>query len=303
MDNAKITKYKRLLAICIAALVLFVALFCFSDYRDFPSLKYFVAQSRIDIDPEEDFVRFIDVGQGDSILISSNGYHALIDFGNQSDFGNELLDSLRSYGVTELDCVIISHYDTDHVGGAAKIIGALEVYHALLPEQYDRGESSFDDLQYALENNETKVYPAKVGTVVNIGEFEITLLNYNRDADNENDKSLVLMAEIEGRKFLFTGDAGVEIEKQLLNDNINVDCDVFKAAHHGSRNSNSKEFITAASPSFGVISVGASNQYGHPHEEVLSNLTEVGAKVYRTDRSGDITFKIEDGNIKVETEY
>lgn len=303
MDNSKIKKYKKLLAYCVGALLLLVALLLFSDYRDFPSLKYFLTQSKVETNTEEDTVRFLDVGQGDSILISSNGYHALIDFGNQSDFGSELLDTLRSYGVVELDCVILSHYDTDHAGGAAKIIGAFEVHNALLPEQNDRSQTTFDNLQYALENNKTKVHIPKVGTVVNIGDFEITVLAYNRDAENDNDQSLVLMAEIDGKKFLFTGDAGTEIEEQLIRDNINVDCDVFKAAHHGSRNSNSKEFLAAATPSYGVISVGESNQYGHPHEEVIDNLCEVGAKIYRTDRSGDITFKLESGSIKVETEY
>ena len=297
--------YLRWLAACILCLVAIITVITFSDNFGIPGWSdILLAVSGKDvIQPEEDFVRFLDVGQGDSILISSNGYNALIDFGNQSDFGSELLNSLRSYGIKRLDCVLLSHYDTDHVGGGSKIIGAIETKYAVLPELDDRSENSFTNFQNALENSKTEIYPAKLGTVVNIGDFEITVLAYNRDAENSNDKSVVLMAEISGKRFLFTGDAGNAVEQQILADKINVDCDVYKAAHHGSRNSNSLEFIKAASPAYAVLSVGASNSYGHPHAEVIENLESVGSKIYRTDKSGDITFKIEDGNITVETQY
>lgn len=305
MERPAKSTYIKLLAVCVAALVAIIALISFSDYKDIPSWSemYENLFGGEQTPAEEDFVRFIDVCQGDSILISSNGYNALVDFGNQSDFGSELLDSLEGYGVKELDCIVVSHYDSDHVGGAAKVVEAIKVHYALLPEQNDRGDETFDDFQYALENNGTEVSIAKIGAVINIGDFEITVLAYNRDAENSNDRSVVLMAELDGRKFLLTGDAGAEIEKQLIADKINVDCDVFKAAHHGSRNSNCEEFVKAASPQYAVISAGASNQYGHPHEEVLEILEESGAKIYRTDRSGDITFYVENGNISVETEY
>lgn len=303
MENKQKQKYVNLLLCCIAGLVVAVLFFCYSTYRNFPSLRGLILQGSADIDNEEDFVKFINVGQGDCILIRSNGYNAVIDSGNQSDYGSELLDKLRSYGVSVIDCLIITHYDTDHVGGAAKIIGAFDVYNAILPEQDDREPTEFDNLTYALENNITTTHSAKIGTVIRIGECDITILCYNRDAENSNDRSIILMAELKGKKFLLTGDAGSEIEKQMLKDRINVDCDVYKAAHHGSRNSNSIEFITAASPTFSVISAGSANTYGHPHDEVMENLLTVGSKIYRTDRSGDITFRVENGNIEVETEY
>lgn len=297
--------YLRLLIACILCLVAFITLITFSNLFRVPGWNdIFSAVSGKESEiTDKDFVRFIDVGQGDSILISSNGFNALIDFGNESDFGSRLLDDLQSYGINRLDCVILSHYDTDHVGGGSKIIGAIETKYAVLPEQDDRSESSYDNFCYALEESEVEIYPARLGTVINIGDFEITVLAYNRDAKNSNDKSLVVMAEIDGKKFLFTGDAGAEVEEQMLSDGINVKCDVYKAAHHGSRNSNTKEFIDAASPDFAVFSVGAYNSFGHPHTEVVDMLGEVGAKIYRTDKMGDITFRIEDGNITVETEY
>ena len=252
---------------------------------------------------DEDMVRFIDVGQGDSILISSNGYNALIDFGDQSDYGSELLDALRSYKIERLDCIIVSHYDMDHVGGAPKILKALDVEYALLPELSDKEANDFDDFQYALENSGAEVSIARVGTLVNIGDFDITVIGHYADESDSNDRSVVLMAKCGGKKFLLTGDAGADIENRLMEEGINLDCDVYKAAHHGSRNSNTLDFIKAASPEYGVISCSSSNQYGHPHTEVLTNLETVGAKIYRTDRSGDMTFKIENGEIIPSTEY
>ncbi|MBO5853038.1 MAG: MBL fold metallo-hydrolase [Clostridia bacterium] len=297
--------YLRLLAACVICLCGAILLISFSNTYKLPGWSEIfsaVSGEKI-VQTDEDFVRFIDVGQGDCILISSNGYNALIDFGNQSDFGSELLSDLQSYGIKRLDCVMLSHFDADHVGGASKVIGAIETKYAVLPEQDDRSESSYDNFTYALKESKTEVYPAKLGTVINIGDFEITVLAYNRDAKNSNDKSVVLMAKIGNIKFLFTGDAGTEVEKQILSDKINVDCDVYKAAHHGSRSSNSKEFILSASPEYAVFSVGANNSYGHPHSEVTDILTDAGAKIYRTDRMGDITFKVENGKITVETEF
>ncbi|MBQ5911034.1 MAG: MBL fold metallo-hydrolase [Clostridia bacterium] len=297
--------YFRLLIIAILGLVLVFFILMFSNNFGIPTIADVWASisRKAEVQPREDYVRFIDVGQGDCILISSNGYNAVVDFGNKSDYGTELLDSLKKLGITRIDCAILSHYDSDHVGGGSKIIRAIDTRYALLPELDDRSDNDFTNFQHALENSKTQIVPARVGTVINIGEFEITVLAYNNNATNSNDKSVVLMAEISGKKFLLTGDAGTDVEKQLIQDKINIDCDVYKAAHHGSRNSNSAEFITAASPEYAVISVGASNSYGHPHTEVIDNLNAVGAKIYRTDRSGDITFFVEDGNITAKTEF
>ena len=305
MDSKKPNYIFRLLIICVTCLALLMMLITFADNRYIPTWTdigraIFGDETKAS---DEDTVRFIDVGQGDSILISSNGYNALIDFGDESDHGSELLDALRSYKIERLDCIILSHYDMDHVGGAPKILKALDVEYALLPDLSDKEAIDFDDFQYALENSGAEVSIARVGTLVNIGDFDITVIGHYADESDSNDRSVVLMAECGGKKFLLTGDAGADIENRLMEEGINLDCDVYKAAHHGSRNSNTLDFIKAASPEYGVISCSSSNQYGHPHTEVLTNLETVGAKIYRTDRSGDITFKIESGEIIPSTEY
>ncbi len=287
----------------VASLCALLLLITFADNSIVPTWQDIGSLFSGEQTTEDDFIKFINVGQGDSILISSNGYKALLDFGNKSDYGSELLDKLRDYGVRELDCVILSHYDNDHIGGGAKIINAITTHYALIPECSDREQNDFSDFQYALESNDTKVTVAQVGTVVNIGEFELTVIGYYRDEDNNNDSSLIIMAKLGDKKFLFTGDAGEDIEKRLISDGLLIDCDVYKAAHHGSRNSNSAEFISAASPEYAVISCGTGNRYGHPHIEVIENLEAVGAEIYRTDRSGDITFYVENGEIIPKVEY
>lgn len=305
MEEEKRSKYIRLLSILLVVLIAILLILTFSNHKNLPNWQKIInavsgAQPEA---TETDFVKFINVGQGDSILLSSNGYTALIDFGNATSYGSELVETLEDYGVKELDCVFISHYDTDHVGGAAKVVDAFPVYYALVPELSDRGKNQFSDLQYSFEANKTEMQIARVGTVVNIGDFEITVIAYNPGESDDNDKSVVLMAKIHGKKFLFTGDAGHVVEENLLNDGINVDCDVLKAAHHGSRNSTSAEFVKAASPEYAVISAGASNQYGHPHDEVIDILEAEKVKIYRTDRRGDVTFDVTDGNITVKTEF
>ncbi len=306
MDSVdKRTKLIKLLVACVTCLALLLLLITFSESRYIPGwddIGRFVFGEDEEMS-DEDILRFIDVGQGDAILVSSNGYNALIDFGDKSDYGSELLDALEDYGVTRLDCVIVSHYDFDHIGGAPKILKAIDTCYALLPELSDSEENDFDDFQYALENSGAQVSVARVGTLVNIGDFDITVIGYYADEADPNNRSLVLMAECGGRKFLLTGDIDGGVEARLLNEGINLNCDVYKAAHHGSRNSNSLDFIKAASPEYGVISCSSSNQYGHPHTEVIANLEAVNAKIYRTDRLGDITFKIEKGEIIPSTEH
>ena len=120
-----------------------------------------------------------------------------------------------------------------------------------------------------------------------------------KEYDNENDNSNVIYMEIDGYKFMFMGDAGVDKEKDIL-DKYNIsNIDVLKVGHHGSKTSSSVEFIAEMSPSYSIISVGKNNRYGHPNSEVLNNLEK--SKIYRTDQDGSITFKIKNNKLRIET--
>ena len=117
--------------------------------------------------------------------------------------------------------------------------------------------------------------------------------------DNENDNSNVIYTELDGYKFMFMGDAGVEKEKDLLNKYNLSNVDVLKVGHHGSKTSSSKEFINVINPKYSIISVEKNNRYGHPNKEALNNLE--GSKIYRTDEDGSIMFKIKNNELKIET--
>ena len=133
---------------------------------------------------------------------------------------------------------------------------------------------------------------------LNVDDNKLYFLQ-TREYDNENDNSNVIYTELNGYKFMFMGDAGIDKEKDILNKYNIGDIDVLKVGHHGSRTSSDKDFINEINLKYGVISVGKNNRYGHPNKEVLNNLKD--SKIYRTDKDGSIMFKINNNKLKIET--
>ena len=133
---------------------------------------------------------------------------------------------------------------------------------------------------------------------LNIDNNELYFLN-NKDYGNENDNSSVIYTELNNHKFLFMGDAGVEVEEDLIEKYNLEDIDVLKVGHHGSKTSSGKSFIDEVNPEYSIISVGKNNKYGHPNDSVLDNLKD--SKIYRTDQDGSIMFKIKNNKLGLET--
>ena len=133
---------------------------------------------------------------------------------------------------------------------------------------------------------------------LNIDDNKMYFLN-NKIYDNENDNSSVIYTELNNHKFLFMGDAGMEVEKDLLEKYNLKDIDVLKVGHHGSKTSSDKNFIDEINPKYSIISVGKNNRYGHPNNSVLDNLED--SKIYRTDKDGSIMFKIKNNKLEIET--
>ena len=132
---------------------------------------------------------------------------------------------------------------------------------------------------------------------LNKDKYKLMFLN-TKEYDNENDNSNVIYTELDGYKFMFMGDAGVEKEKDILNKYNISGIDVLKIGHHGSKTSSGKEFINEINPNYSIISVGKNNRYGHPNKEVLNNLSD--SKIYRTDQDGSIKFKIKKNKLRIE---
>lgn len=254
------------------------------------------------ISADADFVEFIDVGQGDCALIYSNGQTALIDTGT-GEAAAAICNRLEDYGIDDIDVLVISHLHDDHAGGIKGVFEFREAKNVIMPEI-----STFSDGLYLAEyiiNKTTKagggVYSAKQGMNFKIGDFELTVLLALED-DDENNRSIVIAAEIEDRKFIFSGDGEKRVENALLDEGLNLKCDVFKAGHHGSNTSNTYKLLKAMNPEYVAISVGEGNSYGHPHSEVLERFGEMDIKSLRTDKNGNITFMVENGELSVKTE-
>lgn len=231
-------------------------------------------------------VHFIDVGQGDSTLITCDGHAMLIDAGDYSK-GTAIQNYLQKQKVTKLDYLILTHPDSDHIGGAPVIITKFEIDKVFV-SNYEKDNKTYLKLIQALDNKRLKYTTPKVGTQYTLGTAKITILAPNGEYDNPNDASVALMIQNGENKFLFTGDAGEDAERDMLETDIGLSADVLKAGHHGSRTSTSGKFFEAVSPSCAVISCGEDNSYGHPHAETLNTFRMNGVKVYRTDEDGPI---------------
>lgn len=293
-------KISRSLITVIVSLVL-ILVSCFINSDVF--IKWYVKNNG-EFDTSKDFISVIDVGQAECILIYSNGKSALFDVGT-SDSANNICEVLNSCNIDNIDTLMISHLHSDHIGGIRKITEFFGVSNLILPEISVESEG-LGEAEYAINKitrSGGKVYTAVQGMNFKIGNFEITILACYSEMSDENNRSIIAVAEHSGTKFMFTGDAETKVEKLLLEEGLNLKCDILSVGHHGSSTSSSDEFLKAVRPRYAVISAGEGNMYGHPHNEVLASLEYIGAKIYRTDRNGDITFYVKDGVIKPVTEY
>ncbi len=248
----------------------------------------------------DDFIRFIDVGQGDCALIYSDGYTALIDMGIAIS-SDDIIDTLNDCKVGVIDMLIISHYHTDHIGGFEDVAEFYKIKNLVGPSVTSSNIKAAQNTKEAVLSSGGNFYEAVYGMSFTIGEFKITVLGYYNKGD-ENNRSVYVMAEIDGVKFLFTGDGEATAENELLKREADIDCDILKVAHHGSKTGTGDEFLKAVTPEYAVISVGEGNTYNHPNVETLISLEKFDAQIYRTDKDGDISFYINDGEIIIETE-
>ena len=252
------------------------------------------AASRLTTDtPDEMEVHFMDVGQGDSTLITCGGHAMLIDAGDDSK-GTLIQNYLKKQNIEKLDYLILTHPDSDHIGGAPVIIGKFEIGKVFM-SNYEKDNKTYQKLIQALDNKDLKYATPSTGSQYLLGTAQITFLGPNREYDNPNDASVALLIQNGKNKFLFTGDATEDAENDILANNADISADVYHAGHHGSKTSTSDDFFQAVSPSCAVISCEEGNSYGHPHAQTLNTFRMNGIDVYRTDEEGTI-IAISDGN-------
>lgn len=244
-------------------------------------------------------VDFIDVGQGDSILICSGGQSMLVDAGT-NESGKTVLNFLSDKGIKKLDYAVGTHPHADHIGGLDDVIRGIDTDSLLMPNAVT-DTKTFNDVLDAAESRNLSITVPEEDDEFSLGASRVTVLSKNKEqSDNLNNSSLILKVVYGNFSLLLTGDAEKEAEKQLLSDKKDVSADVLKVGHHGSETSTSGEFLKAVSPKCAVISCGKNNDYGHPHEKTLKKLEKQGTEVYRTDISGTISlFADSDGRFSM----
>lgn len=230
-------------------------------------------------------VTFLDVGQGDSALVSSKGHYLLIDGGTKAD-SSLIYSVLKRNKIAKLDYVIGTHGHEDHIGG---LPGAYRVARVgktwCSTTSYD--SKAFRDFAVAARTSGGIRVPP-VGTEVKLGDAKVLIMAVDEGMD-ENDTSIVLKISYGKTSFLFTGDAETMTESTLVESGYSLRSTVLKVAHHGSSSSTGYQFLREVMPRYAVISCGKGNSYGHPHDETLSKLRDADAQVFRTDLQGDIT--------------
>ncbi|WP_139492844.1 ComEC/Rec2 family competence protein [Brevibacillus dissolubilis] len=240
-------------------------------------------------------VHFIDVGQADSFLIQlPNGQNMVIDGGNNAD-GTTVVNYIKSKGITRLDYVVGTHPDEDHIGGLDTVINNFTVGKVYLPSRTSTTQT-YTDLINAIKAKGLTATKAAAG---------VTILNTTADSkaltavmvgpvkdtySTNNNASAVIRLAYGSTSFLFSGDAELEAETDMVNSGRTLSANIYKAGHHGSRTSSSDAYLNKINPSVAVISCGAGNTYGHPHAETISKLQARGIKIYRTDLQGTIIF-------------
>ena len=235
-------------------------------------------------------VHIIDVGQGDCILIKTPENQNILVDGGDDDTYKIIKTYLKLNKVNNLDIVIATHLDKDHIGSLDEIINNFDVKKVYTPNQKD-DSSHYYDLVKACQNKKLKINHLSKGDSIKINNT--TLLNVLSPSyiqDNNNQNSIVFNLEYKNMDFLFTGDCEETNEIEMTNSFELEDVDFLKVAHHGSSSSSTDNFVKEASPSIAAISCGYKNQYGHPHKSTLDTLEKHGAKTIRTDVNGDLIF-------------
>ena len=185
-------------------------------------------------------VHYIDVGQGDCELIECGGQYMLIDAG-ENGHETEVLNYLNSFNITKLDYVVVSHQHSDHIGGLAEVLEEFEVANVIMPKLTEKQEptnSTYKAFIQKLKKSGAKVISAKPGATYELGGAVFEILGpVSNDAENLNSMSVVIRLDYGSNSFLFMGDAETDEESEILESGANVDCDVLKVGHHGSRTS------------------------------------------------------------------
>ena len=238
----------------------------------------------------------LDVGQGESVILTSGGETALVDCGSSNSYkdpGGLAADTLHSMGVRELSAVVVTHYHADHTNGLYEVLRRIPVQTVYLPDIEDEYGVRERLVSLAEEKGAQVTYVTKE-TADTLGDTVLTIYPPVQSGGDLNELGLTALASAGDFDLLITGDMSGSTEKKLVETYALPDIEVLVVSHHGSRYSSNIRFLKSVTPEAAVISVG-DNNYGHPSEETLQRLLAVGADIWRTDQQGTIRITVNGG--------
>lgn len=241
-------------------------------------------------------VSFIDVGQGDAILVQTPGKNILIDGGER---GNTVIDYLKKRGIGSLDLVVGTHPHADHIGGLINVMQSIPVKEVIDPGVVHTTKT-FEDYLTLIDQEEIVFTEGRAGMTRDLGDGVIMkILHPSSPSTDINESSIVVKITFGQVSFMLTGDVGQDSEMKILQRGYDLKSTILKVAHHGSIKGTSSSFLSAVRPTVAVIMCGKENPYGYPHDETLTKLAGAKVDIYRTDIQGTIviitdgeTFKI-----------
>jgi len=288
MFNFKNKKLVTRLAGLFSAIIILVGVSFYQSFEESKALE----------------VDFFDVGQGDAILIKTPDHQRiLIDGGPSSAVVNKLGENLPFFE-KEIDLIILTHPHADHLDGLIEVLKRYEV-KKILSTGVTHTTPDYLAWLEEIKNKNVPMEIARAGETLDFGggvkmEFFYPSEDLaGKSVENLNDTSIVAKLIFGQTSFLFTGDAEMEVENELIGGGADLKADVLKVAHHGSKNATSQDFLEKVQPKFAVISVGVDNQFGHPNAMTVKRLENVGVEIFRTDKDGDVKIKSDGVEITV----
>ena len=265
----------------------------------------FLGLSPVSVIPEGELeVHFLDVGNADCILVRQGDKNLLIDAAERKN-GEEIIRYLEQQGVQKLDLVVATHPHADHIGGMAEVLNRFPVERFVMSFMTDDATPTtlvYTRMLEALDAHNIPVDEAIPGTTYELGTARLQVLAPYEAVDEANDVSVVCRLTFGNRAFVFTGDAGTGVEKQMLDSPYTLRADVLKLSHHGSTTGNSERFLYEVMPQYAVITCGEGNSYGHPHKEVLERVLRQEITPLRSDVHGAIVFTTDGTDLTMQTE-
>ncbi len=255
--------------------------------------------------PKKLQVSFLDVGQGDSILIQTPSGHDMLIDGGVSNRVLERLSSRMSYFDRDIDVVVATHADADHVTGLIPVLEKYKVTHVITsPLKGDTGV--FDELEKYIQDEGGEVHVAESGDEVDFGDGVVARVlypekNFIPRGRDTNDASVVLLITYGSESVLLTGDLSSEYESKLVGSNLPRHVTIYKAGHHGSKYSSGEQLLSYIKPTYAVISAGKDNRYGHPNNEMIERLETYSEMILSTIDRGTITFLLDGKKVEVKT--